>query len=133
MSNVIHWRGGWVSHTNFFLVAHLTYENHWGKGHSKIRTFGFLGHPTPHLVNNQLVLALSKIHILASVVILGHLHAKNYLNNSNFEACLLPIDVEVNRCTRVLDLYREDNLDMMGWWDISLPTNRLQADSFKGV
>ena len=86
-----------------------------------------------HLVNNQLVLALSKIHILASVVILGHLHAKNYLNNSNFEACLLPIDVEVNRCTRVLDLYREDNLDMMGWWDISLPTNRLQADSFKGV
>ena len=89
--------------------------------------------PSAHLVNNQLVLALSKIHILASVVILGHLHAKNYLNNSNFEACLLPIDVEVNRCTRVLDLYREDNLDMMGWLDISLPTNRRQANSFKGV
>jgi len=29
----------------FFLVAHLTYENHWGKGHSKIRTFGFFGSP----------------------------------------------------------------------------------------
>ena len=31
----------------FFLVAHLTYENHWGKWHSKIRTFGFFG--TPYL------------------------------------------------------------------------------------
>ena len=30
---------------NFFLVAHLTYENHWGKWHSKIRTFGFFGTP----------------------------------------------------------------------------------------
>ena len=29
----------------FFLVAHLTYENHWGKWHSKIRTFGFFGTP----------------------------------------------------------------------------------------
>ena len=29
----------------FFLVAHLTYENHWGKLHSKIRTFGFFGTP----------------------------------------------------------------------------------------
>ena len=26
----------------FFLVAHLTYENHWGKWHSKIQTFVFL-------------------------------------------------------------------------------------------
>ena len=29
----------------FFLVAHLTYENHWGKWHSKIWTFGFFGTP----------------------------------------------------------------------------------------
>ena len=26
-------------------MAYLTYENHWGKGHSKIRTFGFFGTP----------------------------------------------------------------------------------------
>ena len=31
----------------FFLVAHPTYENHWGKWHSKIPTLGFFG--TPYL------------------------------------------------------------------------------------
>ena len=29
----------------FFLVAHLTYENHWGKGRSKKNTFSFFGTP----------------------------------------------------------------------------------------
>ena len=27
------------------LVTHLTYENQWGKLHTKIQTFIFLGHP----------------------------------------------------------------------------------------
>ena len=94
---------------------HINIYNAWHECHLGYNSIWFLLLSPAHLVNNQLVLALSKIHVLASVVILGHLHAKNYLNNSNFEACLLPIDVEVNRCTRVLDLYREDNLDMMGW------------------
>ena len=40
---------------NFFLVAHLTYENHWGKWHSKIRTFGFFGTPycSPIILRNN--------------------------------------------------------------------------------
>ena len=29
----------------FFLVAHLTYENQWGKWQTTIQTFVFLGHP----------------------------------------------------------------------------------------
>ena len=33
---------------NFFLVAHLTYENQWGELRTKIQTFVFLGHPTLH-------------------------------------------------------------------------------------
>ena len=33
----------------FFLVAHLTYENHWGKGRSKKILLVFLGHPTEHV------------------------------------------------------------------------------------
>ena len=37
---------------NFFLVAHLTYENHWGKWHSKIRTFGFFGTPYSVVLKN---------------------------------------------------------------------------------
>ena len=32
----------------FFLVAHLTYENQWVSLRNKIRTFGFLGHPSVH-------------------------------------------------------------------------------------
>ena len=30
------------------LVTHLTYENQWGKLHTKIQTFVFLGHPNGH-------------------------------------------------------------------------------------
>ena len=40
----------WVYKAELFLVAHLTYENHWGQLHTKIRTFVFLGHPTQHLL-----------------------------------------------------------------------------------
>ena len=71
----------------FFLVGHLTYENHWGKWHSKIRTFGFFGTPyCPKLFRTVMYFAKQKKSRAVEGLLLGKIN-QNLIDWNLVEFC----------------------------------------------